>query len=252
MNFLWLGNISQSSWGMDCRKYPWLANNDSATSGVFLPHLLWHAHCSTDVEYEIPTLPLAITKKRDDVGRGLSTLPLAYSPWSADIGHSLHALPFSWTQLSTDFGCGFQQLSLIFTYRSAIVKCFLLASSISCTHWSTDVKRVLPTSSVAESHRFANVKHGLAASLVAIIFDLSTSEVPTHIVHGLHVVEKQRRVHRRRSRSSKKHAHVHVVQKSKEYETPFSKNNIFMYFRSIILNVSVIRGSFVLISFCLW
>ena len=70
---------------------------------------------------------------------------------------------------------------------------------------------------------------------------------PACIVHGLHLLDDRHCTRRHWSRSSRQHADVHAVQKSKECETPFMHNNIFIYFPSSILNVSASRGSFVLI-----
>ena len=154
-------------------------------------------------------------------------------------------------------------------------------SDVECTQWSaalkvgchyrqwpahigqpmsdgaTTIVRGLHTSAFQRRTRPVRIVRGLHTSVsrrrtcpTRIICSMHTSLFqsltwPARIVCGLHLLDERRLTRRKWSPSSRQHADVHAIQKSKDFEAPFKHINIFIYFPLSILNVFASRGSFV-------
>jgi hypothetical protein len=132
------------------------------------------------------------------------------------------------THRSVDVGRGLLLSSVACTNCLANVERGLAALSVACTHRSVDVRRVLPLSFVACTHQFADVGRDLPASSVACTCetrDVARGDIDRGLVDNMRMSMPYK--------------------KTKEFETPFMHNNIFIYFLLSILNVSTSRGSFV-------
>ncbi|KAH0769196.1 hypothetical protein KY290_013177 [Solanum tuberosum] len=113
---------------------------------------------------------------------------------------------------------------------------------VACPHRPSLERIAQSTSGVSSPHRpslapIAQSTSGVAwphrPSLAPIAQSTSAVECPHRPRLALHW-----------SRCRRQHADVLEFPKSKECQTPFMHNNIFIYFPSSILNVSASRGSF--------
>lgn len=126
-------------------------------------------------------------------------------------------------------------------------------SAVSFIHMSADVRHGLQLSSMIYIHRAANVGHRQPTLFIACTYwctDVRVTSLPGLWLHTLvcwwrmHFIDELRHMQRQWLSSSQQHANIHAVQKSKEFETLFLHNNIFIYFALFIFKISASRGSF--------
>ena len=195
--------------------------------------LVWKRQCLLSVEWRVlelllwPTLGAAggvPGTGPGSISRGLRASGVACGHRASDVGQR---------QTGSAKAC---------THRRSLARIGQSTSGVASPHRPFLAQNGRSTSRVACPHRPSLAR--IAQSTSGVAWPLRPSLAP--IAQSTSAVECP---HRPRlalhwSRCRRQHADVLEFPKSKECQTPFMHNNIFIYFPSSILNVSASRGSF--------